>query len=368
VINMAAISAVERPRARRDEPLPFKRDEIVAGNKFMRLVLARAIAHLANVPLGAVVSRNWPNDPVLELVTRATSAPAMTSVAGWAAELAQKLVYDSLKALEPMSAGAQLLRGGLVLNFDHYGSISVPGFVAAAASAGFVAEGQPIPVRQLTSAAVTLLPYKIGSIAALTIEMMESSNAEAMISDALMRSAGAALDMVLFDSNAASAARPAGLRYGIAALTASTNADLKEAFLEDVTALFNAVARVGGQDPYVLVTSAGRAMSLRGQLSAYTGNNQELLTGLVLGTPAVGNDIIAVATSALVSAFSADPDIEAANAATLVMDDTAPVTPNTTQPTKSLYQTASIGIRMRWPISWALRDARGVAWLTPTWK
>jgi len=366
---MPSISAMERPsRPRREEPAPFKRDEIVAGNKFVRLILARAIAHLANVPLGTVVARNWPNDPVLDLITRATSAPATTGTTGWAAELAQKLVYDSLAALAPMSAGAQLLRGGLVLNFDHYGSISVPGFVAAAASAGFVAEGQPIPVRQLTSAAATLLPFKIGSIAALTLEMMESSNAEAMISDALMRSAGAALDAVLFDSNASSAARPAGLRNGIAASTASTNADLREAFLEDMTTLFNAVARVGGQGPYAIVTSPGRAMSMISQTSRYTADRQESTVGMILGTPGVANDVIAVAQSALVSAFSADPDIEAANAATLVMDDTSPSTPNTTQPTKSLYQTASIGIRMRWPISWALRDARGVAWVTPTWK
>jgi hypothetical protein len=267
-----------------------------------------------------------------------------------------------------MSAGAQLLRGGVVLNFDHYGSISVPGFVASASSASFVAEGQPIPVRQLSSAAVQLLPYKIGSICAVTEEMINSSNAEAMISDALLRSAGAALDAALFDINPATAARPAGLRNGIGASTASNNADLREAFFEDVTTLFNGVARVGGQGPYVLVASPGRAMSIRGQFSAYTGNNEQLLTGLVLGTPSVGNDLIAVAASTLVSAFSADPEIESASAATLVMDDTAPSTPDTTQPTKSMYQTASVAIKMRWPVSWALRNAQGVAWLTPSWK
>jgi hypothetical protein len=36
-----------------------------------------------------------------------------------------------------------------VLAFDGNGVISAPGFVASAANAGFVAEGQPIPVRQL---------------------------------------------------------------------------------------------------------------------------------------------------------------------------------------------------------------------------
>jgi len=356
------------PRAGRDDHAPFRRDEIVAGNKFLRLIVARTIAQVRSQPINWVATQRWPNDAVIDTITRAVSAPAMTSVVGWAAELAHKLVYDSLDALEPMSAGAQLLRGGLVLSFDGYGSISVPSFVAGAGSAGFVAEGQPIPVRQLNSSAVQLLPYKIGSICAVTQEMVDSSNVEAMVGDALLRSAGAALDMALFDANPATAARPAGLRNGIAALTPSSATDFHEAFLEDITTLFNSVAAVGGQGPYVLVTSAGRSQSLLARMARFQTDPELGVTGLILGTPAVGNDIIAVAESALVSAFSADPVIEAATASTLVMDDAAPGTPDTTQPTKSLFQTASVGIKMRWPMSWALRNPKGVAWLTPTWK
>ena len=44
----------------------------------------------------------WPSD----LVLRAATAPAMTSAAGWAAELVQTLVADGLRALGPASAGA----------------------------------------------------------------------------------------------------------------------------------------------------------------------------------------------------------------------------------------------------------------------
>jgi hypothetical protein len=35
-------------------------------------------------------------------------------------------------------------------------------------------------------------------------------------------------------------------------------------------------------------------------------------------------------------------------------------------PTRSLWQTDAIGLKVRWPVSWALRDPRGFAWLTPT--
>jgi hypothetical protein len=31
---------------------------------------------------------------------------------------------------------------------------------------------------------------------------------------------------------------------------------------------------------------------------------------------------------------------------------------------RSYFQTDSVGLKLRWPISWALRDPRGVAFLT----
>jgi hypothetical protein len=362
--------SIERlPRSRsEDQPQPFRREALIEGNTFLRLITARTVAAVSKQPLSVVARTYWPNDGVIDLVVRAASAPAQTTVTGWAAELAQKLVADAVAGLGPMSAGVQLLRGGIVLTFDNHGSISVPGFAASAASAGFVAEGAPIPVRQLSAAAAQLLPYKLASIAALTEEMINSSNAEALIGDALMRSAGAALDQALFDANAATAARPAGLRNGIAALTASNSTDLIEAAYEDFVTLVNGAAQVGGPGPYVLVASPGRAMSIRSRISAYRENLQLTMIGDVLGTPAMGSDLMVVAASALVSAFDPDPEIEANNAATLVMDDTSPSTPDTTQPTKSLFQTASVAVKMRWPVSWAIRDSRGVAWLTPAWK
>jgi len=299
---------------------------------------------------------------VLETVVRATSAPAMTSVAGWAKELA-RLRVEGLDALAPMSAAAQLLQAGTVLSMGGEGAISVGGFTAAAANAGFVQEGNPIPVKQLVSAAATLLPYKVAAIAALTQEMIDSSNAETLIGEALMRSAGAALDAVLFDANAATAARPAGLRYNIAAQTASNSTDTFEAVFEDLATLVNAVAPVGGPGPYILIAAPGRIIGAQARFSSYS---EEIVK--FLGTPAVGNDMICVAAQALVSALSPNPTIESGNAATLVMDDTAPVTPDTTQPTKSMFQTASVAVKMRWPVSWALRNPAGLSWLTPTWK
>jgi len=96
----------------------------------------------------------------LGLVTKATSAPAMTTVAGWAAELATTRVEDLLATFGPASAGAALLQKGNVLTWDNTAKISVPGFSAASSTfASFVGQGGPIPVRQfVTSAGISLDP------------------------------------------------------------------------------------------------------------------------------------------------------------------------------------------------------------------
>jgi hypothetical protein len=67
-----------------------------------------------------------------------------------------------------------------------------------------------------------LEPRKLAVIVALAAEMLTGSNAEALVTDALTRATGLAIDAALFDFEAADEVRAAGLRHGIAASTAST--------------------------------------------------------------------------------------------------------------------------------------------------
>jgi hypothetical protein len=344
-------------------PVTFRREN--AGNLFTRSLAVRTIASLQHGRIAEVAGQMYPNDRALEmLLTRAASAPAMTSVAGWAAELAHKIVIDTLDAMGAASGAADVMKQCLTLDWDGAGSISAPGFVASAANSGFVQEGQPIPVRQLADTAALLTPSKLASIAVLTREMIESSNAEKLIGDALVASSGLALDAVFFGSGAASAAQPAGIRYNIAASPPSASTDAFGAVFEDTLTLINAVSVVGGKGPYIIVGSPGRIMSY----AMRTGSERTIEQGLIsIMSNAMGNDVMAIAPNTLVAALSADADVETANSATLVMD-TAPVTPDTTLPTKAMWQTDSLAVKVRWPVSWALRDPRGVAWLTPGWK
>jgi hypothetical protein len=344
---------------------PFKPDPLALppGNLFTRLITAKVLATLKRCRMWDVAAVMWPNDKMLQaaLTLRAASTPAMTSVPGWAAELVQKIVADAVEALSSATCAVDVMRAGLVVSWDGYGAISVPALAASANGGGFVAEGLPIPVRQFSTAGVLINPHKAASISVLTREMIESSNAEALISDALVKSAAMAIDAVFFGAAAASAAAPAGIRNGIATLAASANADPFGAFFEDVSTLLNSVGQVGGRGPYYLISSVGRYGSMRTRFVTEDPNLS------VLPSAAVGGDLVAVAAQAVAAAISIDPEIETVNAATLVMD-TAPGDAGTMGPERSVWQTESVAVKVRWPVSWALRDPRGVAWLTPAWK
>jgi len=351
--NVAVFEPRRAPTFRRDAP----------GNVFLRALVARILADVFQTSASRVAEECWPSDRALfEIVEKATSAPAMTGVTGWAAELVQRVVADALEGLSPASAAAEIMADGLSVAFDGHGVISIPGFTASASNASFVAEGDPIPVRQLAAAPGTMNPYKIAVIAVLTREMVESSNAEALVTDAFVRSCGLALDAVFFGSGAATSAQPAGIRNGISAIATSNNSDSYAAAYEDITNLLNAVSAVAGNGKIALVMGAGRAASV-GMRTAGVASNVK-----VYGSSAVGNDVIAIALNGIASALSPTPDVETAKAAQLVMDTAPPVVGTTAAMNKSMFQTDSLALKIRWPVTWLLRSSVAVAWLTPSWK
>ena len=344
------------------------RDDAVRSLVRAAIVVGRAVFD-RNEPQKVeafVHQKGWADDRAAGMLTRAASAPATTSQAGWAAELAQ-VATAFFETLGPSSAAADLFGQALALDFGRAAQITLPHFVAGAAStAAFVAEGTPAPVPQLIlSSPPPLLPHKLMCIALLSREMIESSNAEALVGDVLERSTGRVLDEVLFDGNPADDARPAGLRNGIAALTASTATIAQDAFLADIGALADAAAPIAGNGALVFIASPGRALTMRVRLGAAD------LAGKVsvLGSSAVINDLLCIVPAALVSAGGSDIRIEAsrevevhrANPAGVLVDGGAP-----SQPLISMFQTDNIAIRLRLPITWTLRDPAGFNWLTPS--
>jgi hypothetical protein len=309
-----------------------------------------------------VLARNWPHDrdAARLLETRAASSPTLLS-----AHL-RTLVVDFIDSLGPASAGSALLAQGLQLTFDGVGAISVPAFLAAASNAGWVDEAAPIPVKALNVLGGPMLsPDKLAVLAPLTSEMLAGSNAEAMVRDALSQSAALALDTALLDANPSTSSRPAGLRNGIAASTASALTDPTEAMLHDVSTLAGSVAVVGGNAPITLVANPTRAMMLRLR------SPRELPVAVLASNAVASSDIIAIAPPALVSAVG-NVQIEANRDATVHMFDPSepiavPGTPNiVAAPVRSMWQTDTVSLRLLMTASWGLRSPAGLAWLTAT--
>lgn len=339
-----------------------KREPLFPSNLFARYVTAHAKASLARNLPEQVAQEWWPSDSGIEMLLRAASTPAQLGQVGWAAELGRKVVNDTLEVLHPASASAALFELAPSLTFGSEAAIAVPGFAAGTSgkTSAFVAERQPIPVFQPASSGATLLPYKLAGIMVASRELIESSNAETMISDLVRQSFGRALDEVLVDANPATTQRPAGLRNGVSTLTASTGTDAWGAFVADMGKLADAVAPVAGNAPIVFIASSGRA--LRARIMAF----EDLEDVYIFGSNAVINDLLCVATAALVSAVGL-PEVEVSKVAALTLDDAPAADPTTpVGPYRSLWQTDAYGIKCRWPVSWALRDPRGFAWMTPT--
>ncbi len=245
-----------------------------------------------------------------------------------------------------------LLSGGLQLRFGN-AAILCPGLLSAATNATFVEEAAPIPVRQFSINGPRLEPKKFAIISTFTEEAFSHSTPviEALVRAVLTESVGLALDAALFDASEGDATRPAGLRYNISGLTASTTTPPSEALAEDVRELVGAVAGVSANAPVVLIASPAQAVSLRLCMGSDPAYEVLASSGLADGM------VVAVATNALASAADPAPQIDVSRTALLHLEDAAPLhigsegtPPTVTGPARSLYQTDAVGLRLHFKL------------------
>jgi hypothetical protein len=92
----------------------------------------------------------------------------------------------------------------------------------------------------------------------------------------------------------------------------------------------------------------------------------------MLGSPALTDEVIAVAVDGLATVLDPRIAVEASKGATLHMSDTplplvSPGSPATVaNPMRSLFQTDALALRAKLGVTWAKRHASAVAWLTTT--
>jgi HK97 family phage major capsid protein/HK97 family phage prohead protease len=340
----------------------------------------------ADVVRQKIYGDDEPTKGICEIILRAASAPAMTTVTGWAAELVQQIYTDFMQLLYAKSILPRLAARGLTLNFGQAGRIIIPTRSRTPTIAGsFVGEGMAIPVRQGAFTSQTLTPKKVAVISTWTKEMNDHSipAIEGLIREAVQIDTSVAIDTVLIDSNAATVIRPPGLLNGVASLTPTAGGGLT-ALVGDIKLLIQAlVASTYGniREPAWLM-NPGDVLSASLANAPNTGIfpfRDEIKGGTLNNIPII--DSATVAPKQMILVDAADfvvvggeaPRLELSDQATLHMEDTAPldlVGPGSpgvvAAPQRSLFQTDSIALRMVMPLNWVQRRAGTIAWTTAT--
>lgn len=359
--------------------------KVAPADYVLRAATVKLLAHVHKEAPETIIQRAYGGDDatkaVFDHITKAATAPATTTTSGWASQLVQTANADFMDALLPASIYPELSARGLRLTFGRNGAISIPTRSATPTIAGsFVAEGAPIPVRQGAFTSQSLTPKKMAVISTFTREIAEHSvpAIEGLIRDAIQQDTAVAIDSVLLDASAATSIRPAGLRSGVAAVTAATGGGIT-ALTADAKALVSALiaATNGNVRAPVWIMNPAQALSI-----ALTGNAggdfvfaDAINGGSFLGYPVIQSPtvtagmLILVDAADFVSVTGDEPLFAVSDQATLHMEDTAPAQigaagspPVVAAPVRSLFQTDSIGIRMILPMNWALRRTGVLAW------
>lgn len=338
-----------------DRPVPLRPDAAELSRSDRRS-LHRAITAMAlSIGQGrgaeSVLKRAWPNDTTAQMVLKAASSPIMTgnfwTIVG----------TNPLAALAPASAAAQLFEQCTQVDLAGVTSVRLP-YVAGAPQPGFVGEGSPAPVVQLSIAGVDIGPAKkILILAGLSGELDNAhpATASAMIGKALAEATTKAVDAAAFSNIAGDAVRPPGLLYNVTPLTAATagGSDL-ETLASDIATLVNAIVAANlSPEGMVIVASWKQATKLR------------LLSGpnfkhAIIGTSALADrTIVGIAPAGVGVGYVGTPEIGVSKEAAVHFEDVSPQpistpgTPNTVAaPVRSAWQSDVLIVRVRAKCAW----------------
>lgn len=356
----------------------------------VRMAVLHFRARAQNTSIEALRATMYPERAELEAVVKAVTNPAQTTVAGWAAELVETAVADFLDSLRQASVYGALRGMGASFTFGRNGAIKIPSRAKARRAPGdlagaFVGEGQPIPVRRGSTASVSLVPHKMGVISTYTREMAAHSTPaiEALIREGILEDTAIAIDAALLDAVAADAIRPAGLLNGVTPIAGTAGGGIA-AITADIAAAMAPFINANGADRLVWLINPSKVFSLTWVSTAvgvypFKG---EAEGGTIAGYPYIAStavpadQLILVRAADFATAAGDTPSFDISDVATIHEEDgsypvdeamrpgTSTVLPITTgaagaavaaTPVRSLWQTASIGIRMLLDIDWAMR-------------
>ncbi len=387
----AKTAAPAEPLSKAVQPFAKVAKKSDPKDAMIRSAVCQLLAHVERRSAFDVMVGRYGEDEtvktMLDVVTKAATAPATTTTTGWAAELVQTSVLDFMESLMGASVYPALRARGGEFSFGRNGIVSIPSRNTGTSLAGsFVAQGAPIPVRQGAFTSTTLTPKKMAVITTFTREIAEHStpSIEAILREAIRDDTAQAIDTILLDNTAASTTRPAGLRNGVTGLTATTGGGFA-ALVGDLKALVGALitSSKGNLRAPVFIMNPVQALAISltqndgGDFTFAAGMERGMLNGypVIQSANVTAGTILLVDAADFFTATGDEPRFDVSDQATLHMEDTTPAqigtagTPNVVAaPVRSMFQTDSIALRMILDMNWAMRRTGSVAFAeSVTW-
>lgn len=366
-----------------------------------KLTVLHLLSQHQRLPLEVVRMQRYGDRDDLDAIVKATTNPALTTVSGWAAELVDSATLDFMETLLPVSAYAALAAKGIRFSFGRNGLIKIPrrnkikrapGDLRAA----WVGEGAPIPVRRGSIGMASFTPKKVGVISTWSREIANHSTPqiETIIREGIVEDTADTLDETLLGAQAGTAAMPAGLLFGVTPIPASTAGGI-EAVQADVAAAVIPFVQGNAVDRLVWLinpVNLTRLSMMTTPIGIAPTLAQEAAQGRLAGYDVISSTSVPVDALILVryadfaSALGDEPEWDVSDQAVVHEDDgTYPAAPDNTAPTvlpivdgagvvakpvRSLWQTASFGIRMIMDVDFAMRRTgmvgyvQGIDWTT----
>lgn len=361
------------------KPLGVKARQPKAGDMVLRAGVVQMLAYVGQRDPVKVLEERYGDHEETNVFVRAAVDPAKTSVSGWASELIETETVAFLETLRDISFYPRLAALGANLQFGPgRGQIKIPARASTPSISGsFVAEGSPIPVRRIGLTSATLSPHKMGVISYFTREVAKYSTPqiENLLRQEIRGDTADTIDTLLIDTTAGSTTRPAGLLNGIAALTAST-AGGWQAIMEDIDTLaapFD-TAKAGRSLVLLMNRREARKLNFVPGPDDRLGSMRQLLadSGITpissVNVPA--GRLIMIDAADFATAAGDQPEFDVSEQAVIHAEDTSPQqigtagTPNAVAaPVISMFQTASIALRMLLDVTWAMRRSGMVQWI-----
>lgn len=328
-------------------------------NAFARAVFALAQAHVNRRTPEEFVQRG--DDDAYLIVQRAVQTPGST---GSNSALLQTSFRDYLVGLAPYSAAARLIAQAVPANANTANEVSYPVRSGSPSVPAWIGEGDAIPLRNNDFDLVPIGPVKkMAHILAWSRELAKRSDAESIFLRMMAEDVSAGLDAAFLATSAGSAIQPAGLLYNVSPLTPS-GAGGKTAIESDLSLLAFAVA-TGGSGNATFIVAPQRLAQARILVPEIVAN-----ADIVASAAVPADRVIAVDGPSLLASVDPSPDIERATEGTLHMSDVPLeiVDDNGTvaDPVRSLWQTASIALRVIHELDFVKRRSGAVAYMNST--